>query len=477
MKRLVSLIIVIVFVIGSIPITFATYMGYDWSWYRDFTEELEVNTDDLYPNVPWFGEEYKEKRLKMYMDESEKRGYLTPAEKTLLSDILDSYINMFDETNEYLYSIEEYSEREKLYFKKYIDKDRDYRMFKDGKQIFICYTSSTIESLIDLMTYGIINENDRVLNLNAVPTRADGIIMAVKMYGGEDEALKGNIESPYIEVPEYAIPYVAYANKVGLLNPVVNGTKWDDSNLTYDEMRRFYTRVLEYKVSDGKEVDNVKTDSYAYACVPDMSSRFGTTYDYSRGGEVLQMGEPLRNGDLISIADKIINEKIKGSRKRLIDKHVDKKIVGKDLKKYMDIKDYFVMFDTNMFNRGEDVNDFTKLLYQYSRDYSQFSFVTFSSDHTAIGYRMEPENMIAYFQISTFNNSEDEAETLIYNVLVDLGLSDSKAEKYASSVLSVPFKRTKDVVTGEHEVKFNKLRIVSSYVDYNNLIVVEIYRK
>ena len=55
-----------------------------------------------------------------------------------------------------------------------------------------------------------------VFALDRVPTRAEGITMLVRLLGREKEALAGTWETPFTDVPDWALPYVGYAYDAGL---------------------------------------------------------------------------------------------------------------------------------------------------------------------------------------------------------------------------------------------------------------------
>lgn len=41
-------------------------------------------------------------------------------------------------------------------------------------------------------------------------TRAEGVVMLVRLLGKENEALSGNYSHPFVDVPAWADPYIAY---------------------------------------------------------------------------------------------------------------------------------------------------------------------------------------------------------------------------------------------------------------------------
>jgi hypothetical protein len=475
MKKILSLITIVVLLVSQFTMSFAG--AYDRE--INFTKSLKVNNDNRYIKPSWVGEEYREKKLKLLLDESAKNGYLTVTEKATLNNMLDEYIKMFNESTEYVYATEDgIPEAYKDGIAKYLYRSNptgpDFRMFKDGKQIFICYTIEHIESTMNLMTYGLINENDRVLDLNGVPSRSDGVVMAVKMLGGEKEALEGKISSPYIGVPEYAKAYVAYANKVGILESVPDGTQWDDSVLNLEEYGAMLVRVLDYKVADieyigsgeylvdGKKVAqkdlNAKSYENAYLDLPSMYQRLGTYYDAVSTFNKLQAGEPLRNGDMISLADKMLYETKSKSNVRLIDELTNKKIISKDLRRYMENKKYYEKFTDVPGNRPDDVSDFTKMLYSYEMDDSDIRCYSIIANYDKFYHKKE--NQIARIDIYSVYSSIEEAKIKAENILVDLGLSESKAERYVDKVVKESGKY-KDSV----DINFNGMKIEGNYFE------------
>lgn len=482
MKKIMSILIILTLLVGHTGMVFANSVEPEWTWYKDFANSIEINSDDLYPDLPWVDEAYEEFRLKMYMDESEKRGYITASEKEFLNKILDDYIALFLESNTYVYENESrIPESYKDGISKTLHRSNtmgsDYRMFKDGQQVFLCYSIEQIESLIDLITYGIIDEDNRVTDLNGLPTRGDGVIMAVKMAGGEAEALNQSWDSPFVDVPDYAAAYIGYAYNTGILNPVKQGTVWDDSILTYRECIKFYLRSMDFIVSDGEDKDSIVTDKVAYARAPYMKGRFGTSNDSYFGGQKLQGGEPLRNGDLITLADDMLYKTIKDNSLRVIDRLVEKNVFDQQVKKYLDAKEYYDAYGDLNWVFGEDVNDFTKLLDLYDNNYREVRTSSFFLGQSALGSALEKENLIAMAQINLYSSSEDKAIEIIGDFMKDLGLSNSRSEKYAKQVINVPFDKDVHDYTWGYEVSFNELRVKTRYVKYNNVVVMYIYKK
>jgi len=448
----------------------------------NFTKSFNINAETRYEDPNWIKEEYRDKRIKMIIDESVSKGFLTLSQKAYLNQIVDEYVKMFTESTEYVYQTEDkipeyYKEGIEKYLHRSNPTGPDYRMFKDGKQIFICYSIDQIESAIELMTYGFLNENDELMNLNGIPKKSDGVIMAVKIFGGEEEALKGDIKSPYIDVPEYAKGYVAYADKVGLLNPVPDGTEWVDSELTMKEYGAMLMRVLGHKVIkaeylgggeflvgdkrirqediDFKSIDN------AYLDLPSMSPRFGTAYNSLHTINQLQAGEPLRNGDLVSMAHGVLYELKYNSNVRLIDELSKKNFISKELRQYIENKKYYEEFTDVAGNRPDDVSDFTKLLYAYEMDDSDVRFDSIIANY--YNFYEKKENQIARLSIYNVYGSLEESKNTALNILTDFGLPLDKSKIYIDRLVKNE---------GENfEIEFTNLKIKGKY--FNKLMTFD----
>jgi len=484
MKRLIVLTITLCIIVGMLPAGFAEEQTYEWTWYKEFTKSIKVKNDHLYPDVSWMDKDYEEDRLRLYMDESVRQGYLSLTEQEMLTRILDDYIDLLKESNEYIYSLEKDIDGKTkptidLTLQRSAYYQRDYRMYKAGEEVYQYFAPAQIESLIDLVTLGLVNEGDRVIQLNEVPTRSDGIIMAVKLLGDEDAALTGVYPSLYTGVPEYAKPYVDYASVVGILNPVTKESKWDDGDLSYEEWLRFLIRCLGYKVSDGSDKDSIETDRLAYSQDISMAQRLGTTYSSLKGTHVLPSETPLRNGDLISMVDLLMKENFKGTYERVLDRLVEKQIVSKALKYYMDTKDYYDKHGDLQWVYGEDVSDFTKRLYMCVQDHEQVIYGSYFHDMNELGGSLDPQKdkIIGKIRISTYYNDESQAQDIIEGIVADFGLSKSRAKRYAKSVIEEPFTRDKYEYGWGHEAEFNGLRVKTHYVDYNDIIVMELFKQ
>ena len=106
-----------------------------------------------------------------------------------------------------------------------------------------------------------VSDND--FALNRAPTRAEALVMFIRLIGEEYYATTGSWEHPFTDVPGWADDYVGYAYEKGYTNGVSGttfGTNDTASSATY---LTFVLRALAY--SDGSNGDFVWNDPYTLA--------------------------------------------------------------------------------------------------------------------------------------------------------------------------------------------------------------------
>jgi len=296
--------------------------------YENINKDVIYSSDYL-ENVSNIGEKFI-----LMLNDSYNKKYISKEEYDKLQSMVNDFADIFNYSNNYLYEKGEIDEFNWNHSKKVLG-GIEYKYFKDGQRIYLCYGIRHIKAAMDFVTYGLLDLDDRLLNLNDLATKSDGIIMAVKLSGGEKKALEGTYKSAYAGVPEYAEKYVAYAVNKGLIESAPEGTVWDDSDFNFDEMTSLYARVLGNKVSsEGKE--GYYTKENTPSLLPYMDYRLGAYLDIGAGAVKLESGEAVRNSDLISMANKILYRKFRDQGIRVIDNLVNEGIVSKDVKNHID---------------------------------------------------------------------------------------------------------------------------------------------
>ena len=141
-----------------------------------------------------------------------------------------------------------------------------------------------------------------VFSLEQAPTRAQGVTMLVRLIGREEEALKGNWTTPFLDVPDWAKPYVGYAYSQGLTTGR-SETKFDaEGPLNAAAYLTFVLRALGYTSGTDFAWDSAWT----------LSDKLGIT-DGGYGADTTDFDR----GDVAWISARALEVKAKGSDKTL----------------------------------------------------------------------------------------------------------------------------------------------------------------
>ena len=93
-------------------------------------------------------------------------------------------------------------------------------------------------------------------DLEKTPTRMEALIMLIRLLGEESEALTCTAYQPFTDVPDWALPYAAYAYSKGYTNgvgPTTFGTTMSASAEMYTE---FLLRALHYSSTAQSDISN-----------------------------------------------------------------------------------------------------------------------------------------------------------------------------------------------------------------------------
>lgn len=97
--------------------------------------------------------------------------------------------------------------------------------------------------------------------LERTPTRAEGLVMFLRLLGLEEEALASTAAQPFSDVPAWADRYVAYAYAMGLTQGTGQGRFSPDSTLTAQQYVTFLLRALHYEESADFTYDTALADA------------------------------------------------------------------------------------------------------------------------------------------------------------------------------------------------------------------------
>jgi len=138
--------------------------------------------------------------------------------------------------------------------------------------------------------------------LDRAPTRAEAVVMLVRLIGKEAEALSGSWDTPFTDVPGWAEPFVGYAYTHQLAFGVDAVTFGSDRNVTSAEFISFVLRALGYMSGVDFEWDKAWV----------LSDALGIT-----NGEYKTATTAFLRRDIAEISFNALNVKQKGSNKTL----------------------------------------------------------------------------------------------------------------------------------------------------------------
>ncbi len=130
-----------------------------------------------------------------------------------------------------------------------------------------------------LNALGLFKGTDKGYELDVAPTRAQALVMLTRLLGLETEALAGEYEHPFTDVPVWAEKYVGYSYENGLTKGV-SETEFGTNNLCDAKMySTFVLRALGY--------DDAKGD-FAYADAVAFGKQTGIVDDLIADGDFLR---------------------------------------------------------------------------------------------------------------------------------------------------------------------------------------------
>lgn len=110
-------------------------------------------------------------------------------------------------------------------------------------------SADTAEKATAMKELGIFKGTNKGLELDRQPTRAEGLVMFIRMLGAEQDALSRTYYHPFTDVPDWADHYVGYAYSCGLTSGI-SSTNFGAGNLiSAGEYVTFILRALGYDAS------------------------------------------------------------------------------------------------------------------------------------------------------------------------------------------------------------------------------------
>lgn len=131
-----------------------------------------------------------------------------------------------------------------------------------------------------------------IFDLDGVPTRAQGMVMLVRLIGAEEEAVAGTWNTPFTDVPGWAAPYVGYAYENGLTAGRSETIFDPNTAISPSEYLSFVLRALGYETGVDFAWDSAWTLSDSIGLTDGMYNE--NTVDFTRG-DVARISEMALN--------------------------------------------------------------------------------------------------------------------------------------------------------------------------------------
>ena len=140
--------------------------------------------------------------------------------------------------------------------------------------------------------------------LSSAATRIQGLVMLVRLMGAESDALGGGYPMPFIDVPDWGAPYVAYAYAMGWTRGVSETQFNPNQNISATQYLTFVLRALGYSDTAG---------DFSWDSAWSLTNRIGIT-----SGEFSASNNTLDRGDMAIVSLFALNTPMKGSDQTLV---------------------------------------------------------------------------------------------------------------------------------------------------------------
>ncbi len=126
------------------------------------------------------------------------------------------------------------------------------------------YTKEETKDADVLYTLGLVQGSDKGYELYRQPTRAEALVMAVRIAGGEND--EGEYINPFSDIPQWAEKHAAYASAAGIAFGTADGIYGFNELVSERDYATLLLRVLGYSDAEG---------DFVWAQSVDFASRLG----------------------------------------------------------------------------------------------------------------------------------------------------------------------------------------------------------
>ncbi len=133
-------------------------------------------------------------------------------------------------------------------------------------------SNATLDHANVLKDLGLFLGTDKGFELDRAPTRAEAVVLLLRMLGEESAALDSTYENPFTDVPTWAVSYISYAYAKGYTKGTSATTFDAAKTVTPEQFITFMLRALGYKdnvdfvwnksINKAEEIGLVEKDKY-----------------------------------------------------------------------------------------------------------------------------------------------------------------------------------------------------------------------
>lgn len=447
MKRLLSAVLTMVLLVGSMGAAFA---GTDIGWNPDTKKNDLFNTaifDVESPYQPmqkpaWFYKNTKDRYIAIGEDAVTK-GFLEADQWAQLHEMIEFFdAKLLVSLN---YELENSGDRYSAEFAQdlYEKEVKQFGYLKnglvdaEGNPIYLCYNSVHLKDALDLSIYNILEKDDPVLDLRALTLKSEAVRLMVKAMGFEQEALSKHYEHPFVGAPENALAYIGLAYKKGWFGQVSPNTTWNENDLTsitYGEM---------YERSKGVDLVAEKWGDNPAQYAIDLPRRLGTFEDVFKGKTLLGQGEPLRNGDLVSMVATMLDQTSSRYQYEPLKNLVKKNLLSQEALDFMNYQEYFVTYEDN-----DPIAQ--QIPYQYGKAFVNVGGVI---HYDGDGYLRKDPRAVSQVYVNGEYVGSAAMKSIAVAVLRDFGISRSKAEAIINKEIKGDSRTEKTIVDLEDDLQ------------------------
>lgn len=441
LKRTCCLSLIVMMLLSNFLISFG--VSKDYSLYENYkpanvskvktsigsgTRRQDINNRWLSETPNWVLNKNQVEVLLAILKERHEAGIINQETYDFFNQMILDLKSMVEINVAYLYDQDLIDDDDREYYLKTLAVshmiDKYYTTLSEsGNEFVTYYTLPHIRSLLDLVSYGVIDMSSPLINLSDELSHSEAVIAALGLLKRNAEIENTTFPTLYTDVPEKAQKYVAYAIETGIMARVNEGTPWNDNPLSLDDLNKLIGEVL-----DKAYVSNSENNKM-YFSTP-IAYRFGTTLNRYSGIVTLNDGFPTIHADMVYLlSSALLNKPLNDYPGFLIDYLSAQNRLPSEKYRYLQLEKYYlnVSLEHEVY-QAASLSELSKFINAFNREHSISNSRFFSSYMTYYNPKVMTE-VQATLSFDGKNFSEKEVFDAAITFLIDFGLKPSEANE------------------------------------------------